>query len=219
MSKFCLTFDTDWCPQEHIDFVIKLLDQNNLKATFFPTNNFPIIEYEHAEVGIHPDLEYNTETEIKRRIEELLTHYHSYNPIGVRVHRLYNSAPLNLYFSELGLKYQSNYTTYLANTPPFIGLYNMKEFPIYFMDYFLHHFNKNTPKYKNMDTLFHKGSDIKVMCFHPTYIYINTHNMDFLQKNKATHGINNNYYGMRDFFKEFISTLSQDDTCCLKELL
>jgi peptidoglycan/xylan/chitin deacetylase (PgdA/CDA1 family) len=38
MNKFYISFDTDWVPDEVLDYTLSILDEFGINATFFCTN-------------------------------------------------------------------------------------------------------------------------------------------------------------------------------------
>lgn len=58
VERVHLTFDIDWAPDESVDVIRRILNQQHIKATFFITHNSDIIRdltNDGHEIGIHPN--------------------------------------------------------------------------------------------------------------------------------------------------------------------
>ena len=77
LNQFVLSFDVDWAPDCAIDFVVDVLVEKQIKATWFVTHDSPGIErlFQHNdifELGIHPNFLPNSTH--GNSIKEVLTH-------------------------------------------------------------------------------------------------------------------------------------------------
>jgi len=109
--EYLITIDVDWEPDQVIGDVLKTLINNHTKATWFITNNSPIInkicEYPDLfEVGIHPNFcDGSTQGETPRQVMEYLKEIIP-NAKSVRTHRLVQSSDLlKMMREEYGIMY------------------------------------------------------------------------------------------------------------------
>ena len=112
-----ITIDIDWAIDELLSDTIDLLEESNVKCTFFVTHDTPLISRirsnENFEVGIHPNLnpllhESNSNTLTARNLfEDLLEIVPEAK--SFRCHSMANSSKILELAFDLGLKYDCNY--------------------------------------------------------------------------------------------------------------
>lgn len=216
-SEICLTFDTDWCRQEHVDEIIALLEERKLKSTFFITDDNPIIVSKNVEIALHPNIENKSLDIIDNDLKKMKSGKKSF---GVRTHKLYSSSILNSILENNEIQYQSNYVLFLKdNIEVCKGLNGVYEVPIYCMDYYLMEFFGRVPNYTTLKQKFFNGKGIKVFDFHPIHIYMNTPSLDYYYQEREKMTINKKTYGVKDFFLELIDDLNGKNIKFMKELI
>lgn len=176
-----LTFDTDWVPEEILKEIILELTKKNIKATVFASNEYKILKNppKNVEVAIHPNFDKGGFEEQTKSIFEIYP-----KSIGVRNHSLAFSERLRPIWSDLRLKYASNYAFHLEpNIKPFFIAKDVIEFPVYFMDRF---YLEMTEPNTNFDLTALKLDQpgLKIFDFHPVHLALNTPTLRFYDENK-----------------------------------
>lgn len=176
-----LTFDIDWANEQQINFLIDMLIENKIKATFFLTHHSDAVQRiidrkELFEVGIHPNfLENSTHG---KNFDEVINYFKNWipDPIGVRSHGLYNTS---LYFIKIMEKYPSiqydvsTYLPYADNIKPCRFEYEEKS--IYKLAFNWEddlEFAVKRPVW-HMNNLLEEISGPVILNFHPVHIFYN----------------------------------------------
>jgi len=221
-NKVFLTFDIDWATDEVLNHNLDLLEDRNLKGTFFVTHKTPVLERirenENLELGIHPNFNFllSGDHRYGKTFQKVIDYYLEMVPdaVSVRSHCLVQSSPILSYFKSLGLKQDLN--LYLPKNSgieakPFedwnFGLTRMP----HFWEDDLHITYKddwNTENYLN-------SPGLKIFDFHPIHLFLNTEKLEqynscrgifqdfeILQKK-----VNKSTYGTKDFFVDLTSNL------------
>ncbi len=175
------TFDLDWANEQQINFLIDILGENEIKATFFLTHYSEAVQKimdrkQLFEVGIHPNfLENSTHG---KNFDEVMDYFKSWisSPIGVRAHGLYNTSR---YFIEIMKKYPSiqydvsTYLPYADNIKPYRFEYegkSMYKIPFNWEDDL--EFAVEKPVW-HINRLLEKISGLIILNFHPVHIFYN----------------------------------------------
>jgi peptidoglycan/xylan/chitin deacetylase (PgdA/CDA1 family) len=214
-----LTFDIDWAPDFVLSELIKFLEQENLKSTFFVTHESCILRENSnnplIEIALHPS--FNHSLNNKSNIDffshfiELKSIYN--NAVGFRSHCLFQSSQILIKAKELAMVYDSNLLLFnQVNLMPFVHpSLDMLRIPYVFSDdTFL--FNNNNDM--NILSLFENNqSPYLVFGFHPIHVYLNSENIEryAIVKNDLQNeillkkNINNQKRGIRDLLDELIN--------------
>ena len=211
---FAISIDTDWAVQPLIDETAKLLNDFNIKATFFVTNKFDFKKIQHHELSIHPNFENNLDYE--KVLKTCLNFLPTKKSKGTRSHRLHYNTTLPKIYEQLGIEYDSNYIlpNFTNPKPFFIPNSNVLEIPFYFGDDQL--FQENNFKISSISL---RDSGVKVFMFHPFHIFMNTPSYEFYLKTKKYYknfnqlekNKNNSQPGIKDFFISFLEHIEKND--------
>lgn len=176
-----LTFDTDWVNEELLIDLVKILKENQLKATFFVTGRYDLLKDPLFEVN--PHINFNSNYHLYKK-EFLKIKKFARRACAVRNHSLYFHERLRPVLLELNVKYSSNTLLPLVNNvrPYYLGR-KILEIPIYFLDYwYLETFG---PKAKfDLKNLRCHQPGLKVFDFHPIHLALNTPSLKYYEKHK-----------------------------------
>lgn len=213
MNKICITFDIDWAPDEVIEYVINLLEQYQVKATFFATHKSDFLKSLDStkyEIGIHPN--FNEGGDYNSIIADLRAIYPKV--IGVRSHSLFESSHILRLFLDNGLKYDVNsFIPLREGLYPFMRLNKLVRIPYYWEDDT--HFSSQAT-FELSELQIHKKG-LKICNFHPIHIFMNTnstkhynsfkafyHEPDILKKHRNSGG------GIQILFVELLQYLAEN---------
>lgn len=177
---FVVSIDADWALEPLLRDTVDILNQYNIKATFFLTNPIDFSILNGHEIAIHPNFEgYSNQDEILKKTLDMLP---SKKSKGSRSHKLYHNMALMSSYAKFGIQYDSNYVLPSYDEPkPFLFQQsNVLEIPIFFGDDTF--FYSNSDFQLNKINLNDKG--VKVFLFHPIHIFMNTNSMDYYKKIK-----------------------------------
>lgn len=209
-SVIAISFDSDWVPDEVLQYCVDLLAPYNVPATFFMTSqtSVPLIGYE---VGIHP---YFPSFDLTKHIAERMNEYPKAK--GSRSHSLFFTERLRESYKKFPLKYQSNTMLYKqASIKPHLISKRILDIPLFWMDYFaLEVEGQKGIDINNFDL---ESPGIKVFDFHPVHIYINTCSLGHYEKakqyNKQPDQLkklrNKTKPGVKDFLKQLLKKVSE----------
>ncbi|WP_130470557.1 hypothetical protein [Candidatus Magnetaquicoccus inordinatus] len=183
----CLTMDVEWACAEILADLCRLLDERQLRATFFVTHSG--VEVAGHERGLHPNFRRNGDTlrafraahplADESKIDELSlyrfvlqrTHAFASEARGVRSHSLYYDSQLLEIYREIGIEYDATYLIPLkSGLLPFWKEYGILECPTYFSDHFE---LKSGLTGFDTDKLALSEPGLKIINFHPNMLYIN----------------------------------------------
>ena len=217
-NKIFLTFDIDWCSDEVLEYTLDILEEYNIKATFFVTHKTKLLERmrqnKNIELGIHPNFNFllNGDFRYGKNIDEIIEYYKDIIPeaVSVRSHSLTQSSVIISKFYERGFVNHCN--TYIPHNSGIIlfpyKLWNgMNEVPFFWEDD-IHCMYKW--KFDINEAFYNKG--LKIYNFHPIHTFLNTEKLDkyenarpYLQDfKKLKEFVNNKTYGTRDFLIDLI---------------
>ncbi|MZP29507.1 hypothetical protein GTO91_07280 [Heliobacterium undosum] len=216
----CITFDTDWISNEHLE-QLNPIDMIPGKATFYCTQPYEYLEkrIEDVEIAIHPRLDWGADwldeiTKLKAALP--------YSSDGIRPHSCAYSQLLGVHLRNAGYTYISQVTLpNLANPKPYRHPWGIWEAPIFYMDNMDFTLaenwknSKHTPfQRKIIDTAVH-GDGVYVFDFHPIHLMLNTPDRAYYQENRNKLGqagpIAYSGYGTRSFFEELIGEMKKYD--------
>jgi peptidoglycan/xylan/chitin deacetylase (PgdA/CDA1 family) len=223
----CLTIDVDWACSEVLADMVRLLDERNLRATFFCTHAG--IEVPGHERAIHPNFRHRGDTtrrlrrergDLSEMPEPAIYEYVVRKTLefcpearGVRGHSLlYDSLLLPIYHA-VGIEYDSSYL--LPLTPglhPVYKEYNLLEIPIYANDHFL---LKIGAKELRTSLLKLDRPGLKVCQFHPNMVFLNAATDAHYQESRADYHDaerlrrrRHTGRGVRDLFVDLLDALA-----------
>jgi len=227
-----ITLDTDWAPDFVIEYIVKILSANNVKATWFITHESPFLKElknnSLFELGIHPNFEPNSTQgnnpeSILQNLKKILPHAKS-----IRTHGLFQSTNLLLKFQNFGI--QNDVSMLLFKTknlsPHYSKLLNLFRFPFFWEDDEEMAFDSNWL----INMVNFKIPGMKIFNFHPIHIYLNSNKITNYNSMKKEIGLQNlneeniekfknkNNPGTKTFFEEIISSLKGKETFQIQDL-
>ena len=171
-----ITSDVDWAHDDVIKYMLSILDEYNIKITFFCTHEIKIKEMNKHELAIHPN--FTKDKTDRETIQELMSLYPEAK--GTRSHCLYRHSRLLEIYQEFGLEYESNYILPNQIIKPFFLPNNVLELPIFFSDDF--HFLESTDF--NLNRLDLEREGLKIFNFHPIHVFLNTEQINTYENAK-----------------------------------
>jgi len=172
-----LTIDTEWTPDKLIRNAADILNEYGVSATFFSTHDDGV-SLDNHERGLHPNFfeDSISEEEVFEDISQLYP-----EATGSRSHGLYIHSGLRNLYPEHGISYESNYMMYgESGLHPFYMYDDVVQLPIYFMDDMW--MRRGAKDFDVGDMLDKPG--MKVLAFHPSHIYMNSHSIEFYEEQK-----------------------------------
>ena len=208
-DRIILTIDLEWAPEYMLDHVFGMLSESGSRATLFATHDSKAVKDAGGafEVGLHPAVSALAEMdEAICRLKDIFPYARA-----IRTHGLVNASGFLQVYKKHGLSVTSNYLmTGQAGIRPVPMLYDILEYPIYYMD------DVHLAETDHIDTsslikgLIEKPG-VKVLAFHPMYIYLNSNSIEryrsvrgHLHDKKRMDDCINKAYGIGTFFKELI---------------
>lgn len=218
-DKIFLTFDIDWAEDFVVEPLIKLLEDNNIKATWFITHQTKLLnrlrQNPNFEIGIHPNFNnlLNGNHENGKNSKEVLSRLLEIVPDAksVRSHSMCQSSYLMNEFASCGLKYDCNHFIPFRSTidcKPWLH-YNGS---IVKVPYFWEDDIEATLANKFDLTIPRSSKGIKVFDFHPIHTYLNTEDMDRYERSRLSHRDSDQLY-------KFINNGNIGSLTALKELI
>ena len=217
LDKIYLTLDVDWAHDKILTETIDLLEEYEVKATWFITHQTSIIEKLRSnplfELGIHPNFNFlldgddrngKNSREVVERLLEIVPEAKS-----VRSHSLTQNSYLMNLFCEFGLTHESNYLIPYQSRVELRGwkLWNgLFRVPIFWEDdvELMFGLKNNIDMVTNL-----KG--LKVFNFHPIHIFLNSENIDryqrakqYVQKPDELINLKNTNLGVRNIFIDLL---------------
>lgn len=221
-NKIFITFDTDWCIDEILKFVLGELEKRNVKATFFITHDTPLLNEIKAhghECGIHPNFNFLLQGDFRygSTMEEVIKYYKKLVPEAksVRSHALTVSYPMLDILKKYDLEFESNFFIPIKSNIvniPYKHYNDIIRIPYCWED--STHLDYNN-KWSVKELLDYQG--IKVFNFHPSALFLNLCSTEHYQKAKAylrdydelEKYINKDTYGTYDFFIDLIEGIDK----------
>ena len=191
LNKIYLTLDIDWVHDDILNETIDLIEEYEVKVTWFITHQTSVIERLSAnplfELGIHPNFNFlldgddrngKNSREVVERILEIVPQAKS-----VRSHALTQNSGLMNLFSEFGLTHESNhFIPHQARMEfrPWKLWNGLCKVPIFWEDdlELMYGLNNNITSLINL-----KG--LKVFNFHPIHIFLNSENIERYERAKS----------------------------------
>ena len=184
INSFAVTLDIDWAPDFIINEVAGRLLEKKVKATWFVTHKSPALDMlrhhpDLFELGIHPN--FKAGSSHGSTTEQVFEFFQDLVPeaVSVRSHGLIQSDYLWRYLVEF-TNIKVDCTTYLAHaqylvpTEFFWKGKKLVRAPFFYQDNI--EMEHPRPVWR-ADKLLDQTPGVKIMNFHPIYIYLNAHSM------------------------------------------
>jgi len=227
-----LTLDQDWAPDFLMKYAADILTKKNIKATWFITNDSPILknlkENPLFEIGLHPNF-YSDSTQgsnfdlVLQNLKKLVPEAKS-----ARTHSLLQSNHLLLQFQRYGLENDSSIILHKTKKiiPHYSKFFKLYRFPFFWEDDFEMAENSDW----NIEERTFQEEGLKIFNFHPIHIYLNSKIVkkyeiiknEFgllnLNENNIQQFINKDDSGTGTFFEQITDWLSNEQTYQIHEL-
>jgi len=216
INSICITFDTDWAPEEAVADAIELINTYKINVTIFATNFYSCLQNLPAniEVGLHPNfnniLKGNGQS-FEKVFDELYAIYPKAK--GLRSHSLTQSSYILMHAKEKGIVYDSN--TYNPNqAKAFVDYNGLLRFTHCWVD-LGHILDKKEFVIKEIPL---KTESHNIVDFHPIHTFINTDTLSFYNnvKHLTTNATelnkskNNTNHGIRTLFINLLDDIKQN---------
>lgn len=206
-----ITLDIDWCHDEVLAYSIDLLEQADVRATWFVTHDTPLLARLRTnpkfELGIHPNFNFlldgddrngRTAGEVVDRLMELVPEARS-----VRSHSLTQSSRLMSIFKERGLLYECNSYQPFGFCEPWLTWHELVKVP---------HFWEDDLSLEYGIGLAVPDKGLAVFDFHPIHIFLNSGSLDAYENSREYHrkpgeleSFRNDANGVCDWLLELIA--------------
>ncbi len=196
-KKYFITLDIDWAVDEVIRFTANLLNNNNIKATWFATHETPILNELRNnplfELGIHPNFNkiLNGNFENGKNINEIFELMLKIVPEAksFRSHSLTQNTPIINTAANNGIQYDLN--TFIPITSgirvePFKHTSAIFQLPHIWEDD-VHYIN--SWNYQNILNTIKNYEGLKILDFHPIHIFLNTEKEERYLNSRSLHKI------------------------------
>ncbi len=226
-----ITFDVDWAPDFVLEDVAEILNENEIKSTWFFTHKSDVIKkfskYKNFELGIHPNfLPNSTQGSNPKKI---LTNLKKIIPkaVSIRTHSLYQSTPILSMYKNFGLK--NDVSLFLFKTkniePHFNPALDLYRIPYFWEDDCEMYYKR--PKWSIRET--NRIPGLKIYNFHPIHVSLNSKSLNNYHRLKNKKGLCSidkntikNYVdsgkGTRTFLLELINSIKSKDSLLIKDI-
>lgn len=228
-----ITLDCDWAPDFVISYVAKILSDKGVKATWFVTNESPVLEdlrKNHLfELGIHPNFGANSTQGIDP--DSILTNLKKIVPTAksVRSHSLIQSSHLIAKFHKYEI--ENDVSLFLPKTenlyPHHIKHIKLFRFPYFWEDDV--EMEEGTECWSTNDPVYQLPG-LKIFNFHPIHIFLNSRTMNnynllknevgmmSVNKYNIDRYINKKNIGTGIFFDKITTLISDRQTFTIQNL-
>jgi len=218
-DKIFLTFDVEWATDEVLSYTLDILQEKNIKATFFCTHQTSLLdkmrENPNIELGIHPNFNFllNGDFRYGKNYKEVIEYYLKIVPeaVSVRSHSLTQNSSILQAFSDFGLKYDCNLfiplNGHIENKPFYCCNNKLIRVPYFWEDDV---YCSSNEKPDINEYISYIGP--KIFDFHPIHIFLNTENLSQYEKYKhfpSESYINKNRIGIKNFFQDLIKETNE----------
>jgi hypothetical protein len=218
-----ITSDTDWAPAEIIQYMLSILDDRGIRATFFCTDKCAksvIGTGSSHELAIHPFFK-SLKTD-RTTLARLLRMYP--NAKGTRSHSSYFHTRLTDIYEKHGIEYDSNWFVPQI-VKPFMLFNGILEIPMNFMDNLAFGSRSGfTPRPR----IIKDTPQPLVFNFHPIHVFLNTEShVRYLKAKPYYHNPaklwklrNRHTTGTYDYLLEILELIRKKDlvTCTMSEI-
>ena len=211
-DKVFLTFDTEWANDEILSYMLNIILEANIKATFFCTHRTKLLERmrknNKIELGIHPNFNFLLKGDFRygRTYDEVVRYFKDIVPeaVSARSHCLVQGTQISEALKKNGLDYEVNILIPNRQLSPWQDTQTIKV-PYGWEDdthcLFRWEFN--------MEYFLKRG--IKIFNFHPLFIYLNAEDIKRYEVSKEFYSDckrlrQNRYtgYGMENMLRDLI---------------
>lgn len=219
-----ITSDIDWAPDPVIRFMVEMLEEHEIKCTFFCTHTSEIIEEiikkPLFEVALHPNFnglmdrtEQGTAAEI---IEELKNKFPSAK--GIRSHSLTMSSRLLQMFKGLDFAYESNYLVpYQFSHQPWKCWTGITRIPIHWEDDIEFTINGKVTQFQPPPA----KERFCIYNFHPIHVFLHTRNASHYENAKIHYQDAEalekerelTEYNIHSFFRDLLGQMKSSGEC------
>ena len=208
-----ITIDIDWAPDHVVEDSLALLSAYGVSSTLFMTHLTPVVEEHEHELAVHPH--YQT-LDLQEHLKERLNDFP--RAIGARSHKFFDTYQLQPLYKKFGIKYQSNVLMHMQqNIAPYYVSPWVLELPIFFADNVHLMFLTCPLKGIGQMKLTHPG--LKIFCFHPVHIFLNTITLKQYEAAKKYYQSpeqliqyrQTSVYGIRDLFIELLEYIKEEN--------
>ena len=193
-KKIFITIDVDWAHDVILANTIDILEERDVKATWFITHNTPLLERLRSnpnfELGIHPNFNFLLQCDYRYgdTDSKVIDYFLKIVPDAksVRSHSLIQSSKLTDLYRAKGLTHESNmfipeYSK--INVKPFEHLSGVILCPYIWGDYMDFSLGDKRANFKSLSLI----NGLKIFNFHPIHIYLNTDNIDRFNSTRNLH--------------------------------
>jgi hypothetical protein len=190
----CITFDMDWASDEVLADAIDLVEEADVAATWFVTNDTPLLQRlrknQKFELGIHPNFNFllNGDARNGATADEVVDRLLAIVPEAksVRSHTLTQNYNLLNLFADKGLIYDCNhFIPYQAGIElrPWHLWNGLIKVPYFWEDDVACMYGEST----SIEDLVRRGG-LKVFNFHPIHVFLNTEDLARYERTRSLHG-------------------------------
>ena len=209
-----LSLDLDWAPPEVLADCLGLLDQAGIRATIFLTDAPEHPAVDGHDIGLHPNAK--PQSSLLQTFDLLAARYPGAR--GVRSHGLETSGLFQAHCADKGIHYTSNYLHFLQpDIRPLIMPFGLWELPIFFSDATALRFQETHGLWPTAAAML-QGDGLKVFCFHPVHVFINSFGFAHYAQAKADYHDparlrrhRRSGPGVRQLFQELVTVLGPGD--------
>ncbi|QEG38652.1 polysaccharide deacetylase WbmS family protein [Roseimaritima ulvae] len=166
-----ITFDIDWAPDAVIEDTLRILDEQNVSATFFATHDTPVLkDLRNHEIAIHPDFRGG---DYEQKVSDLLAVYP--DAVGARSHAYYLNSQIAKHYGAIGLQYESSLEMIgVQGVRPFRHWLGFVRIPVFWED----DINAAMEGDWDLPRMDSDSKSLYVFDFHPVHVYLNTESLD-----------------------------------------
>ncbi|MFC1935438.1 hypothetical protein ACFLX9_01550 [Chloroflexota bacterium] len=214
-----ISLDTEWVPDEVLDYALDIILSYRVKLTIFATHKTSLLrglDRSQVEIGVHPNfrpLALDDKEACQRTIANLLDMYPEAQ--GVRCHSLVSSIPLSDLFASMGFKYECNmFLPYQPGLTPYRLWNGLVRIPIYWQDDLHCMYGKGF----DLEPDLVNGPGVKVFSAHPPQIFMNVEKQSryleaklFYHQPEKLRGLRYSGQGVRTFTKDLCAYISNNN--------
>lgn len=197
MNSIYITFDVDWACDEVLAHTLDIVEQANIKSTFFITHETPLLarmrNNPNIELGIHPNfhklfIEKNYRGNAETILEDCLQIVPEAK--SIRTHCLVQSSYLFNLYAKYGLTHEVSLLipqNSNINLQPFWLWNGLLRVPYAWEDdvHCINIANGSELNWNVKQTL--DREDLKIFDFHPIHLYLNTENLTRYENSRLYH--------------------------------
>jgi len=226
-----ITLDVDWAPDFVLEKVFRMLEEVEVKSTWFVTHDSPLIRNLQNnslfEIGIHPN--FHASSTQGKNFEEIMRNMKKIVPKAksIRTHDLLQSSSNLLQYHKFGIENDVSLLLELSENlhPHYSRYFNLFRFPFFWEDDVEMHEKQNW----DISTFKFHEHGLKIFNFHPIHIYLNSKNMTNYNIIKNEIGLKkirdddvsqyiNSEKGVKTFFLDLLNTINPKESFTIDDL-